>query len=160
MTAQNVNQIIEALHLAPLPREGGYYRQNYITEHSTAIYYLLHGDAFSHLHRLPYDEVYHFYLGEPVILWELLPDGTAKQTILGSDVSHGQQMQYVVRAGNWQGSCLLSHFTGKTVSDEQYALLGTTMSPPYSDECYEHGSRDDLLEKFPHAEHAIRQLTN
>ena len=68
MTADN---IIRALGLEPLPREGGLTAQTYLSHFSidgqpagTAIYYLLRGNAFSHLHRLTGDEMYHFYLGD------------------------------------------------------------------------------------------------
>ncbi len=95
-------EIADALGLAPLPEEGGLYRQTYVADEtiaaaalpphygrdkafSTAIYYLLTGepDSFSALHRLPTDEVYHFYLGDPVELLELHPDGTRRRVLLG-----------------------------------------------------------------------------
>ena len=70
--------VLENLQLEPLPLEGGYYRRSYETEQEvdlgkgfkqplgTAIYFLLTPDNFSALHWLEEDEVYHFYLGDPV----------------------------------------------------------------------------------------------
>ena len=75
-------EIITRLELRPHP-EGGYYRETYRSADvlpaaalpgryrtdkaaATAIYYLLTRDTFSALHRLPTDEVYHFYAGSPV----------------------------------------------------------------------------------------------
>ncbi|MHB1421864.1 MAG: cupin domain-containing protein [Gemmataceae bacterium] len=37
----------------------------------TAIFYFLTPDTFSALHRLPTDEVFHFYLGDPVEMLRL-----------------------------------------------------------------------------------------
>ncbi|MDO4333868.1 MAG: cupin domain-containing protein [Eubacteriales bacterium] len=155
MTAQ---QIIDALGLEPLPVEGGMVLQTYKSSLTidgqsagTTIYYLLSDSDFSHLHCLTGDEIYHFYLGDPVEMLELLPDGTTKITILGPDILNGQCVQHLVPAGNWQGSHLLP--------GGQFALLGTTMCPGYSDDGYTHGNAKDLTGRYPEAEKLIYQLT-
>lgn len=155
MTAQ---QLIDALGLRPLPQEGGMTAQTYVSRFSiggqaagTAIYYLLSGDAFSHLHRLTGDEIYHFYLGDPVELLELCPDGTFRTTVLGQDVPGGQQVQHLVPAGNWQGSRL--------APGGSFALLGTTMWPGYTDRGYEHGDAKTLTRLYPGAAQVIARLT-
>ena len=151
-------ELIDALGLTPLPEEGGMSLQTYISQKKigdepggTAIYYLLSGEAFSHLHRLTGDEIYHFYLGDPVELTELLPDGSVRTTVLGQDVLGGQKVQHVVLAGHWQGSRLRA--------GGSFALLGTTMCPGYTDACYEHGDGEALKRQYPQAEKAIRALT-
>ena len=151
-------QLIQMLGLSPLPEEGGMTVQTYYSDKKigdepggTAIYYLLSGQAYSHLHRLTGDEMYHFYLGDPVELVELLPDGTAKITVLGQDVLAGQKVQYMVPAGHWQGSRL------KEGGD--WALLGTTMCPGYTDACYEHADAEELKKQYPEAISAIDRLT-
>src|SRR5262249_42890060 len=75
--------LIHQLPLQPLQIEGGYYIETYRSagqippsalppkyggprSFMTAIYYLLTPDTFSGLHRLPSDEMFHFYLGDPV----------------------------------------------------------------------------------------------
>ena len=155
MTAK---ELIAALGLEPLPGEGGMSAQTYLSRYEidgkaagTAIYYLLTGEAFSHLHRLTGDEMYHFYLGSPVELTELLPDGAVRTTVLGQDVAGGQCVQHLVPAGVWQGSRLLS--------GGDWALLGTTMWPGYTPECYEHGDADALTAQYPQAAEAIARLT-
>ena len=169
-------KLIEALHLVPLETEGGLVAQTYVSTFrigeacaGTTIYYLLRGNSFSHLHRLTGDEIYHFYLGDPVELTELLPDGTRKKTILGQDILHGQEVQHLVPAGNWQGSCLCGMRGaaaapgGETPTEEnrpeKWALLGTTMWPGYTDACYTHGNREELLRAYPDAAEVIRRLT-
>lgn len=156
-TMRQVQQLIDLLGLQPLPGEGGMSAQTYISRQETggraigtAIYYLLSGQAFSHLHRLEGDEMYHFYLGDPVRLVELLPDGSEKTTILGRDLANGQKVQHLVPAGHWQGSHLLQG---------GFALLGTTMWPGYTQECYEHGDCLHLTEQYPQAAEDIRRLT-
>ena len=155
MTAE---EVIETLGLIPLAEEGGLvketYRSSVLTESGeaagTAIFYLLRGGSFSHLHRLTGDELYHFYMGDPVKLTELLPDGSVCTTILGQDVRNGEQLQHLVPAGNWQGSRL---------KEGGWALLGTTMCPGYSAEGYEHGDARTLKKAYPSAEGEIDALT-
>src|SRR5262249_42167355 len=108
-------EIIAALDLRPLPREGGYYRETYRSAKkwadgqrnlSTAIYYLLTPDTYSALHRLPCDEIFHFYAGDSVLMLQLWPDGTGRIVTLGPDLAAGRQPQLLVPAGVWQGSWL------------------------------------------------------
>ncbi len=152
-------EIIELLGLVPLEGEGGLvaetWRSKVMTQDGetagTSIFYFLRGQAFSHLHRLTGDEMYHFYLGDAVEMLELLPGGGVKKTVLGSDILHGEKLQHLVPAGNWQGSRL--------AAGGRWALLGTTMCPGYSQAGYEHGDADALIEAWPSEEANIRQLT-
>lgn len=154
----NAEEIVKSLKLEPLDREGGMYRSTYTCEKTadgepigSAIYYFLTERSFSHLHKLTGDEVYHFYLGDPVELVELLPDGRQRITWLGTDLEQGQTPQHLVCAGTWQGSHLLPG--GK------FALLGTTMAPGFTPECYEHGVKEELMRRYPEAKSWIEQLT-
>jgi len=170
MPALTADRIIELLGLVPLPEEGGLFRQTYRSaEHvptsalpprygaprrfATAIYYLLTDDpdSFSALHRLKTDEVYHFYLGDPVEMLLLHPDRGSERVILGQDLAAGQRVQLVVPAGTWQGSRL--------IAGGSYALLGTTMAPGYEQGDFELGSREALLRDHPDQAELIRGLT-
>lgn len=154
-----IQEIIDTLGLAPLPEEGGMHRQTYLSAEALpdgrpvgcAIYYLLSRDAFSHLHLLDADEVYHFYMGDPVELTQISADGTVTKTVLGGDLLAGQVPQLLVPKGVWQGSRL--------VPGGSFALMGTTMSPAYTQSGYTHGGRALLLEKFPHLGDVIESLT-
>lgn len=156
MTAE---QVIEALGLVPLDQEGGLVLETFKSAvktrdgqaAATAIFYLLRGDSFSHLHRLTGDELYHFYLGDPVELTELGADGEVKTTILGHDLMGGETVQHLVPAGSWQGSCLKA--------GGRWALLGTTMCPGYRQDMYEHADPGKLLAGYPRAREAILRLT-
>jgi hypothetical protein len=160
--------LIALLKLEPLPDEGGYYRQSYVSTDrlpartldrfegdkaaSTAIYYLLSSspDSFSALHRLPTDEVYHFYLGDPVEMLMLGPGGS-ERVVLGSDLLGGQRVQHVVPRGVWQGSRLLA--------GGRFALLGTTLAPGFDVEDLVLADREKLVRDFPETGELIRALT-
>lgn len=161
-------KLIEILCLQPLPLEGGYYRETYRSADTlpavvlparyakdksagTAIFYLLTPDTFSALHRLATDEVFHFYLGHPVRMLQLLPDGSGRTVTLGPDVLAGQQPQVVVPRGVWQGSFL--------EPGGALALLGTTMAPGFDFADYEAGKRDVLCSRYPKFIDLIQRLT-
>lgn len=166
-----VEQIIQLLNLKPLPNEGGLYAETYRSADvlsgaalpgryphkekscSTAIYYLLttNPPTFSALHRLPTDEIYHFYLGDPLEMTLLYPDGSHRVVTLGQDLLAGQQVQFVVPAGVWQGS--------RVAAGGLYSLVGTTMAPGYTQDDYEHGDRAALLEQYPGARAQILALS-
>ncbi len=165
LTAQ---EIINRLKLTPHPEEGGFFSEIYRSaEHiskpclperyssarsmGTAIYYLLTSETFSAMHRLRTDEIFHFYLGDPVTMLQLLPDGSSRRLTLGSDILNDQQLQVVVPRGIWQGSFLNP--------GGQFALLGTTMAPGFEFADYEHGSRELLLQAYPDQKELIFRLT-
>lgn len=151
-------QIIEKLALTPIEQEGGVYRVTWRAEAMVgeknlggAIYFMLTGNAFSHMHRLPTDEIYHFYAGEPVELLLLYPDGHGERVILGADVLSGQQPQVVAPAQCWQGSRL--------IGGSGFALMGTTMSPGFAPSDYEHGDASLLIAQYPQFADLIEKLT-
>jgi predicted cupin superfamily sugar epimerase len=162
--------LIDALGLSPLPIEGGWFRQTWVADATlppeslparygrvkpagTAIYYLLtdDDDSFSALHRLPTDEVYHFYLGDAVEQLLLHPGGRTERVVLGHDVGSGQRVQHVAPQGTWQGSRL--------VRGGRVALLGTTMAPGFDPLDYEPGTRRELVAAYPEAADLIAALT-
>jgi len=162
-------RLIELLGLVPLPIEGGYFRQTYVADQrvsrtalsgrythdkpfGSAIYYLLHDDHFSAMHRLLTDEIYHFYLGDPVEMLLLYPDGSHAVQRLGPDLEAGQQVQFTVPAGVWQGAHVLA--------GGRYALLGTTMAPAYDPSDFELGDRPALIGQYPAIATLITALTH
>jgi hypothetical protein len=153
--------VIRILALVPLPGEGGYFRETYRSalplpnaasrDLSTAIYYLLTDSSFSAMHRLPGDEVIHFYFGDPVEMLQLRPDGAAARLTIGIDIANGMRPQVVVSGGTWQGSRLLP--------GGEFALLGTTMAPGFDTRDFELGDRAALLGRYPGHADLIRALT-
>jgi len=164
MTAK---EVIELLDLQLHPVEGGFFRETYRSSDvlpqsvlprnpgarsvSTAIYYLLTPETVSALHRLPTDEVFHFYLGDPVEMLQLWPDGQSKTLTIGTDIRAGHLLQTVVPGGIWQGSVLKPGGT--------FALLGATMAPGFDYADYVTGDRDELTRVWPDRAELIKRLT-
>lgn len=158
MQRPTVNELVSLLDLHPLEREGGMYRETYRCKTSvngrscgSAIYFLMTQNAFSHLHRMETDEVYHFYMGDPLELLEIDASGKATVHVLGNDIAAGQLPQLVIPGGSWQGSRLLP--------GGEYALFSTTMSPAFVHEDYENADGVAMIEKYPEHAALIRVLT-
>jgi len=118
---------------------------------STSIYYLLTPDTFSAMHKLKGDEIYHFYMGDPVEMLNLMPNGRWKMVKLGHDIANGATVQHVVPHGVWQGSRLMDG--GK------FALMGTTMAPGFSFNDCEFGKRSSLSDEYSSCASLIQRLT-
>ncbi len=165
MTADDVKRILQ---LVPLEMEGGFFRETYRSHHplsgeslpqpyrdsrslGTAIYYLVTPESFSTLHRVPGTEIFHFYLGDPAVMLQLLDDGSSQTVTLGTNLGDGDRPQVVVPGGVWQGL--------KLSSGGKFALLGTTMCPGFDYLDYEQGDGQKLAEEYPDAATLIRDYT-
>ncbi len=166
---EKAKQVIELLGLEPLPVEGGYFKLNYRSEEilppallpgryqeqhcfGSAIYYLLTPDTFSALHRLPTDEIFHFYLGDPVEMLQLFEDGTGKVIRIGNDIENGLFPQVLAPRHVWQGTRL--------IDGGEFALMGTTMAPGFEYADYESADKQKLLHTFPAFGDMIEKLVN
>jgi len=163
------DDLVRRLALQPHP-EGGFFHEMYRADErieaealpprygskrvfGTAIYYLLTPDTFSELHRLESDEVYHFYLGDPVEQLRLFSNGRGEVVVLGNDLAAGQQPQVVVPRGVWQGLRI------REGGAHGYSLLGCTMAPGFEFDDFESGMRAALREAYPEFDEMILELT-
>ena len=166
MTADELKKL---LNLQTLPHEGGFFNETYrsplsIPQHvvgddypgsrsaSTAIYYLLTDTCISRMHRVPGDELFHFYLGDPVEMLQLHPDGSHQHVTIGQDIAAGMRPQVVVPGGVWQGA--------RVIEGGCFALLGATMAPGFEFDDYEHGQRAALTAQYPALAEMIQHLTD
>ncbi len=136
--------------LEPIPKEGGLFRRTWAgperpdgRPEGSAIVALLTarpGD-YSALHRLPSDETWHVYLGDPLEMLLLSPDGTSRTVLLGPDVLGGQHVQFTVPAGTWMGA--------RVAEGGAWSFFGCTMAPGFTYEGYEHGDGPRLAARYP-----------
>ena len=160
------DQLIQKYNLEPHP-EGGWYKQTYKSEEqipadalperfgatrsfSTAIYFLLEKGSFSAFHRIKSDECWHFYAGEPLLIYIIDQNGELKTITLGNDLKQGQSFQYVVPANCW--------FASRPAPGSEYCFVGCTVSPGFEFEDFELASAAELAAIYPEHKKIIEQL--
>ncbi|MBE9467811.1 MAG: cupin domain-containing protein [Bacteroidetes bacterium] len=162
-----IEQIITNLNLKPHP-EGGYFKETYRSEgeinensldsnyigkrnYSTCIYFLLTSNMFSSFHKIKQDEIWHFYEGSPIRLYTISERGKLSEFIIGRDIANGQSPQLIVPAKHW--------FAARVINENDYSLVGCTVSPGFDFNDFELAKRKKLISKFPQHKQIIKELT-
>ena len=165
----SATDVIRIFGLEPLPVEGGVYRQWYRSSDvlraddlpdrydedkpaGTGIVMMITDErsSFSALHCLRTDELWHFYLGDPLVLVLLEPNGTSRRVVLGHDVAAGEVPFAVAPRGTWFGADLRPGGC--------FAVFGCTVSPGFTPSDFTGGVLADLLAGWPHEAETIRRL--
>jgi predicted cupin superfamily sugar epimerase len=158
---------IQHLKLEKHP-EGGAYTRVYTSDHllkqtslpdgfpgerpvCTHIYYLLRQNEFSAFHRIRSDELWHFYDGDALKIYEINKDGNLIEHSLGLDFEKGQSPFCIINAGNW--------FAAELIAGSQYALVGCTVSPGFDFAEFELAEKVKLILQYPQCKELIIRLT-
>ena len=102
------------------------------------------------MHRLPSDELFHFYEGHAAQMLQLDPDGSGQIFRLGSE----HERAVVVPGGVWQGMRLADD-----APEDAFALFGVSVHPEFRDEEFELGTRAALCASHPQWRGEIERLT-
>jgi len=116
----------------------------------THIYFLLEQGDFSAFHRIKSDELWHFYDGDGLVVYELDESGQLTEHKLGLDIANGFVPFCMIRKGSWFGSSVWSH--GK------FALVGCTVAPGFDFADFELAKANELSNQFPEHETLIARL--
>jgi predicted cupin superfamily sugar epimerase len=148
------DQLISHLQLKPHP-EGGFYAETFRStlsvdsgEHpatrsaSTAIYFLLRRQDVSAFHRVTSDEIWHHYLGDPLELLLIDPQGSLSLTRLGTDFAKGERPQALAPRNVLQAARVAN-------GEHGFVLCGCTVAPGFDFADFELPSRASLNAQFP-----------
>lgn len=118
----------------------------------TAIYFLLEKEQFSALHRIASDEVWHFYYGDTLVIYEIDITGKLTEHLLGNNPERsGENFQCVIKAGSWFGA--------KVKEGGDYSLVGCTVAPGFDFADFELAKREELAKRYPQYASVINMLT-
>ncbi|MEO6984779.1 MAG: cupin domain-containing protein [Paralcaligenes sp.] len=162
-TTVAVNRLIHQFGLHPHP-EGGHYRETYRCEErvqrlssgrasaaSTAIYYLLSGEAYSAWHRIRSDEIWHFYAGCPLNVHVLDDTGQLSTLRLGNALDQADLVfQAVVPAKCW--------FAAERTDSKGYSFVGCTVAPGFEFSEFEMADAIELQRQYPQHAKLIERL--
>jgi predicted cupin superfamily sugar epimerase len=110
------------------------------------LYFLITPQRGVRLHRIRSDQMYHHYLGEPLEVLLLYPDGRSEVKVVGSDLAAGMRPQLLVPGGT---------FHAGRVAGGDYALLGTSVWLRAEPADVELGDVNKLRAAYPAASAAI-----
>ena len=153
-------ELITYFGMKPLPVEGTYFINTYISEDKTADggpagtaglgLYLRDPISISTTHVLEFDEVWHFYEGDPIALYEFHDDGTARTILLVRDIAAGQVMQHTIKAVVIQA--------GEVAPGGEWSFYCCTMSPGFTATCFRGVTKSELRGKYIGYEEIIERM--
>lgn len=117
----------------------------------SGLYFLVTPHAPVRPHRIRNDQLYHYYLGDPLELFLLHSDGPAERVVVGPDIAAGQRVQLLIPGKTFHTARLLG--TG------EWFLGGSTEWPgvvPAED--VEIGDPEKLAEQHPEFAQEIRAI--
>lgn len=74
----------------------------------SALYFMVTPTAPVRLHRIRNDQLYHYYLGDPLEVFLLHGNGRSERVIVGPDLRAGQQMQFLIPGNTFHTARLLA----------------------------------------------------
>jgi predicted cupin superfamily sugar epimerase len=108
----------------------------------TALYFMMTPQAPVKLHRIKNDQLYHYYLGDPIELLMLHTDGTHSFATVGPDLRAGQTVQQFIPGNTFH--------TARVIGQRRWFLGGSTEWPGVVvAEDVELGNADALAAKYP-----------
>lgn len=116
----------------------------------SALYFMVTRERPVRLHCIRNDQLYHRYLGDPLEVLLLRPDGTHAVEVMGPDLAAGQHLQLLIPGGTFH--------TARVASD-QWFLGASTEWPGVDPADVVIGDTDELARRFPAAAGLIADFT-
>lgn len=117
----------------------------------SGLYFLVTPHAPVRPHRIRNDQLYHYYLGDPLELFLLHGDGSVERVIVGPDIANGHRVQLLIPGNTFH--------TARLLGAGEWFLGGSTEWPgvvPTED--VEIGDADKLVAQYPDAAEQIRAI--
>ena len=147
-----VRELIDTLHLSPLPKESGYLGligdsaqkvqvDGRALKVQSQVYYMLTRDRpVNYLHWLASDDTHILIEGGPVDYFIFHPDGRVEKQVLGRDVAAGERPVVAVPGGCWKALRLHNGVS--------YALMANALSPEFTPDRVKIGAGEDWLSRY------------
>lgn len=116
----------------------------------SALYFLVTPIAPVRLHRIRNDQLYHYYLGDPLEVFLLHNDGRAERVVVGPDLRDGQRVQLLIPGNTFH--------TARLIGQRRWFLGASTEWPGVIPADVEIGNLDELAGKYPDVAADIRAI--
>jgi predicted cupin superfamily sugar epimerase len=115
----------------------------------SALLFMVTPEAPVKLHRIKNDQLYHYYLGDPIEVLLLRTNGTSELVVVGPNIVGGQTVQLFIPGGTFH--------TARITGNKRWFLGGSTEWPGVvPEEDVELGDADKLAAQFPEVAADIR----
>ncbi len=146
---KRAEELKQLLQLEAHP-EGGYFKETYrstLIIHSplvngerhamTDIYFMLTHGQVSRFHKVRHDELWNFYEGSPLRLYDYDPATEKLKIVTLGSIPDGDGYKYVMPADHWQAAEPLG----------DYSLVGCTVSPGFDFDDFAFIEQDAPIQK-------------
>jgi uncharacterized protein len=116
----------------------------------SALYFMVTPIAPVRLHRIRNDQLYHYYLGDPIELFLLHADGNSERIVVGPDIRGGQRVQQLIPGDTFH--------TARVIRNRRWFLGASTAWPGVVPADAEIGKLDELAGKYPAIANDLRAI--
>jgi predicted cupin superfamily sugar epimerase len=116
----------------------------------SALYFLVTPGAPVRLHRIRNDQLYHYYLGDPLEVFLLHSDGSSERVIVGPDLRNGERVQLLIPGNTFH--------TARLVGQQRWFLGASTEWPGVIPTDVEIGNLDELANQYPAVASDLRAI--
>src|SRR6266700_3640250 len=114
----------------------------------SALYFMVTPGAPVRLHRIHNDQLYHYYLGDPLEELMLSVDGTTEHVVVGPDLRSGQLLQLLIPGNTFH--------TARVIGRHRWFLGASTEWPGVEPVDVKIGNVDALAAKYPQVADDLR----
>jgi uncharacterized protein len=118
----------------------------------SALYFMVTPTAPVRLHRIRNDQLYHYYLGDPLEVLLLRRDGTSERVIVGPNMRRGERIQLFIPGNTFH--------TARVIGRRRWFLGASTEWPGVVPADVEIGNVDELAAKYPSVAADVRAIAN
>jgi predicted cupin superfamily sugar epimerase len=116
----------------------------------SALYFLVTPSAPVRLHRIRNEQLYHYYLGDPLEVFMLHADGSSERVVVGPDIRGGQRLQLRILGNTFH--------TARVIGRQRWFLGGSTEWPGVVPADVEIGNLDVLAGSYPAVAAELRAI--
>ena len=116
----------------------------------SALYFLVTSGAPVRLHRIRNEQLYHYYLGDPLEVFMLHADGSSERVVVGPDIRGGERLQLRIPGNTFH--------TARLVEGLRWFLGASTEWPGVVPADVEIGNVDELAGNYPAVAAEIRAI--
>ena len=163
MTAAEIRKLLDLTPNATC----GYVRVTFVSKHEaaagalpapyeaarpigSALYFMVTPDEPVKLHRIRNDQLYHYYLGDPLEVLMMKTDGTVEHAVVGPDLAAGERVQLFIPGGTFH--------TARVAGARNWFLGASTEWPGVIPADVELGDVEALAAKYPSVAADIRSF--